>query len=347
MYLIETFNKKEDDKLIDIENGGIYEAMMECDLAIYNMLESMYEMDMKEILEVTDEDVKNKDNAQDIEYEEVNKDDDKKQSDSKEDIKSSNNKVTSGMKAKLKATLATMKKAILTILNSLLNFIDKMRFNNKKFVEKYKGMRDKFPTEAIEIEGYEFPNKINDVDLKKALTLMTNKIGVCPEDFVNKYKNVDGISQYFKEVWLNASADVVDYLSNGKIRFITTRTIYPKEFKLAAFGSEDKHKIRVSANDALNLLDGSLDEKIKHLRKQKVETETIFNKLTRDIEKGGSSSNAIKISGQFMKALNFVKTLYLSRINEEIKATKAQILQCQQVVKNAAKKASVNDEKDQ
>ena len=336
MYLIETFNKNEDDKLIDIENGGIYEAMMECDLAIYNMLESMYEMDMKEILEVTDEDVKNKDNAQDIEYEEVNKDDDKKQSDSK--------KVTSSaMKAKLKATLASMKKAILTVLNSLLNFIDKMRFNNKEFVEKYKGMRDKFPTEAIEIEGYEFPNKINDVDLKKALTLMTNKIGVCPEDFVNKYKNVDGISQYFKEAWLKASADVVDYLSNGKIRFVTTRTIYPKEFKVAAFGSEDKHKIRVSANDALNLLDGSLDEKIKHLRKQKVETETLFNKLTRDIEKGGSSSNAIKISGQFMKALNFVKSLYLTRINEEIKATKAQILQCQQVVKIAAKKANVND----
>ena len=336
MYLIETFNKKEDDKLIDIENGGIYEAMMECDLAIYNMLESMYEMDMKEILEVTDEDVKNKDNAQDIEYEEVNKDDDKKQSDSK--------KVTSSaMKAKLKATLASMKKAILTVLNSLLNFIDKMRFNNKKFVEKYKGMRDKFPTEAIEIEGYEFPNKINDVDLKKALSLMTNKIGVCPEDFVNKYKNVDGISQYFKEAWLKASADVVDYLSNGKIRFVTTSNIFPKEFKVAAFGSEDKHKIRVSANDALNLLDGSLDEKIKHLRKQKVETETLFNKLTRDIEKGGSSSNAIKISGQFMKALNFVKSLYLTRINEEIKATKAQILQCQQVVKIAAKKASVND----
>ena len=336
MYLIETFNKKEDDKLIDIENGGIYEAMMECDLAIYNMLESMYEMDMKEILEVTDEDVKNKDNAQDIEYEEVNKDDDKKQSNSK--------KVTSSaMKAKLKATLASMKKAILTVLNSLLNFIDKMRFNNKKFVEKYKGMRDKFPTEAIEIEGYEFPNKINDVDLKKALSLMTNKIGVCPEDFVNKYKNVDGISQYFKEAWLKASADVVDYLSNGKIRFVTTSNIFPKEFKVAAFGSEDKHKIRVSANDALNLLDGSLDEKIKHLRKQKVETETLFNKLTRDIEKGGSSSNAIKISGQFMKALNFVKSLYLTRINEEIKATKAQILQCQQVVKIAAKKASVND----
>ena len=292
--------------------------MMECDLAIYNMLESMYEMDMKEILEVTDEDVKNKDNAQDIEYEEVNKDDDKKQSDSK--------KVTSSaMKAKLKATLASMKKAILTVLNSLLNFIDKMRFNNKKFVEKYKGMREKFPTEAIEIEGYEFPNKINDVDLKKALTLMTNKIGVCPEDFVNKYKNVDGISQYFKEAWLKASADVVDYLSNGKIRFVTTSNIFPKEFKVAAFGSEDKHKIRVSANDALNLLDGSLDEKIKHLRKQKVETETLFNKLTRDIEKGGSSSNAIKISGQFMKALNFVKSLYLTRINEEIKATKAQI----------------------
>ena len=317
MFLLENYDLMESNDIVDIENGGIYEAMIESELAIHNIFESMYEMDMKEILEATDE---------------------------KEDIKSSNNKVTSsGMKAKLKAALATMKKAILTVLNSLLNFIDKMRFNNKKFIEKYKGMRDKFPTEAIEIEGYEFPNKINDVDLKKALTLMTNKIGVCPEDFVNKYKNIDGISQYFKEAWLKASADVVDYLSNGKIRFVTTSNIFPKEFKVAAFGSEDKHKIRVSANDALNLLDGSLDEKIKHLRKQKVETETLFNKLTRDIEKGGSSSNAIKISGQFMKALNFVKSLYLTRINEEIKATKAQILQCQQVVKIAAKKASVND----
>ena len=42
MYLIETFNKKEDDKLIDIENGGIYEAMMECELAIHNIFESLY-----------------------------------------------------------------------------------------------------------------------------------------------------------------------------------------------------------------------------------------------------------------------------------------------------------------
>ena len=40
MYLIETFNKKEDDKLIDIENGGIYEVMMECDLAIHNIFET-------------------------------------------------------------------------------------------------------------------------------------------------------------------------------------------------------------------------------------------------------------------------------------------------------------------
>lgn len=49
MYLIETFNKKEDDKLIDIENGGIYEAMIECDLAIHNIFESLYEIDNNEI----------------------------------------------------------------------------------------------------------------------------------------------------------------------------------------------------------------------------------------------------------------------------------------------------------
>ena len=49
MYLIESFNKKEDDKLIDIENGGIYEAMIECELTIHNIFESLYEIDKDEI----------------------------------------------------------------------------------------------------------------------------------------------------------------------------------------------------------------------------------------------------------------------------------------------------------
>ena len=70
MFLLENYDLMESNDIVDVENGGIYEAMIECDLAIHNIFESMYEMDMKEILEVTDEDVKNKDNAQDIEYEE-------------------------------------------------------------------------------------------------------------------------------------------------------------------------------------------------------------------------------------------------------------------------------------
>ena len=74
MFLLENYDLMESNDIVDVENGGIYEAMIECDLAIHNIFESMYEMDMKEILEATDE---------------------------KEDIKSSNNKVTSsGMKAK-------------------------------------------------------------------------------------------------------------------------------------------------------------------------------------------------------------------------------------------------------
>ena len=41
--------------------------------------------------------------------------------------------------------------------------------------------------------------------------------------------------------------------------------------------------------------------------------------------------------------INQIKTLYIKTLNEFIKATKANIVQCQTVVKIAAKKASVND----
>ena len=60
MYLIETFNRNEDDKLIDIENGGIYEAMMECDLAIHNIFESLYEIDNNEIQGIITESIGDK-----------------------------------------------------------------------------------------------------------------------------------------------------------------------------------------------------------------------------------------------------------------------------------------------
>lgn len=60
MYLIETFNKKEDDKLIDIENGGIYECLIESELAIHSIFESMYQMDKNEICGIVTESIGDK-----------------------------------------------------------------------------------------------------------------------------------------------------------------------------------------------------------------------------------------------------------------------------------------------
>ena len=133
MYLIETFNKKEDDKLIDIENGGIYEAMMECDLAIHNIFESLYEIDKKEILTESVGDLKNK-------------------------IKNGSSNI-----------LTKIKNTILNVINSILNFIDKMRFNIKKFTEKYGPIVSKMDlkTGTVEIEGYKFTNSIGVLNIYK------------------------------------------------------------------------------------------------------------------------------------------------------------------------------------
>ena len=60
MYLIETFNENEDDKLIDIKNGGIYEDMIECELAIHNIFESLYEIDNNEIQGIITESIGDK-----------------------------------------------------------------------------------------------------------------------------------------------------------------------------------------------------------------------------------------------------------------------------------------------
>lgn len=103
MYLIETFNKKEDDKLIDIENGGIYEAMMECDLAIYNIFESLYEIDNNEIQGIITESIGDK-------------------------LKSFGTKIMRG--------LETIKNFLKKILKSFINLFKKTNQDDTEFVKK-------------------------------------------------------------------------------------------------------------------------------------------------------------------------------------------------------------------
>ena len=103
MYLIETFNKKEDDKLIDIENGGIYEAMMECDLAIHNIFESLYEIDNNEIQGIITESIGEK-------------------------LKSFGAKIMRG--------LETIKNFLKKILKSFINLFKKANQDDTEFVKK-------------------------------------------------------------------------------------------------------------------------------------------------------------------------------------------------------------------
>ena len=317
MFLLENYDLMESNNIVDIENGGIYEVMIESELAVHNIFESMYEMDMKEILEVTDE---------------------------KEDIKSSNNKVTSsGMKAKLKAALATMKKAILTVLNSLLNFIDKMRFNNDKFIKKYDPIIQKMNNKdcSIEIEGYNFSNDTSALDLKSLMYRFYSTVGGTLVDLTDVYSDDERIGEFKKKA--DYAIELIKLiLCENKKTNDNTKDSFEDRIHVAVFGSKNKVKLVINAKDALADIDMYLKNRIENLRKQKAECDNVFNKFIKDVG-GKDVSNLPKITDLFISYINQIKTLYIKTLNEFIKATKANIVQCQTVVKIAAKKASVND----
>ena len=128
MYLIETFNKKEDDKLIDIENGGIYEAMMECDLAIYNIFESLYEIDKDEINGVN-ESIGDK-------------------------LKSVGGKIIQGLK--------TIKDFVKRVITSFINLFKKANNSDNEFVKKSESKMSGKNSTVKPVTKEDTTNKTND-----------------------------------------------------------------------------------------------------------------------------------------------------------------------------------------
>ena len=98
-------------KSVDVENGGVEEAMEECALAIHAIFEAMYSNDSSEISAVTESAISGE------ELEEI---------------------VTEGVGAKIggaiKSAYETMKNAVLKVINGFIELVSKLKLDGKKFV---------------------------------------------------------------------------------------------------------------------------------------------------------------------------------------------------------------------
>ena len=300
MYLIESFNEKEDDKLIDIENGGIYECLIDSELQIHEMFQCLYEMDKKEILTESVGDLKNK-------------------------IKNGSSNI-----------LTNIKNTILSVINSILNFIDKMRFNIKKFTEKYGPIVSKMDikTDIVEIEGYKFTNNIGILDINKFFNVSYQYLTRSPREFVKKHSGKNLV-----EVFNEKSSNVIEIIKDIMCEINPSdnkKETFENRIHAAVFGSNEKKKIKIHASDALSDMGMYLSNRLKTLRKQKIDCNKAFDDAIKKMQ-SDNDKEISKITSLFVQFFNQVKVLYIKVLNEFIKGTKAYILQCQQVVKIAVK----------
>ena len=314
MYLIETFNKKEDDKLIDIENGGIYECLIDSELQMHELFQCLYEMDKKEILTESTDDSKNK-------------------------IKNGSSNI-----------LTNIKNTIINVINSILNFIDKMRFNIKKFIEKYSPIVSKMDikTDIVEIEGYKFTNNIGILNIYKFFNVSYQYLTNSPREFVKKHSGKNLV-----EVFNEKSSNVIEIIKDIMCEINPSdndKESFENRIHAAVFGSNEKKKIKIHASDAISDMDMYLSDRLKILRMQKIDCIKTFDTAIKKMQ-ADNDNEISKITSLFVQFFNQVKVLYIKALNEFIKGTKAYILQCQQVVKIAVKnfdpvKASIDKVKE-
>ena len=355
MYLIETFNKKEDDKLIDIENGGIYEAMMECDLAIYNIFESLYEIDKDEINGVN-ESIGDK-------------------------LKSVGGKIIQGLK--------TIKDFVKRVITSFINLFKKANNSDNEFVKKSESKmsgknstvkpvtkedttnktndepsknnnikpdtkEDKIdktneePTKNINknedkkeksnesnsnkettITGYTFKGLafyINQLDFNAIYKFAYDKIGTSPIDFINKnYKDpVSSIKEARKELKSYIAKRFSDN-NNGED--------YEKSMIEFIYGG-DKKTITVKYYDAVNSLRKLCPEMLKKLNDQLRKVDSIFDGYIKsftdrderrmgryekiaDQKEDGNDKNEMKKDNEYIKkSMQLISIDYLNCIND-------------------------------
>ena len=363
MYLIETFNKKEDDKLIDIENGGIYEAMMECDLAIHNIFESLYEIDNSEIQGIITESIGDK-------------------------LKSFGTKIMRG--------LETIKNFLKKILKSFINLFKKANQDDTEFVKKAEAkmagrstnntatdnnenIKEKAKSNSDSKSDNEFKGNEKNLTIIKGQTATTH----------TRYKTAnikgytfDGLKPYVSTIDLVTIYKIsYDLIGSTPMRFVTRNfddpvsaikearkklrpyiakkyieggdgTNFEKGMTNFIYGSEGPTNVSIKFEDAINSLKTECPVMIKKLNDQLGKVDSIFDRFIKgyrqsdikrmaryekiaDNEKDEKERNELKkdteyikdmtqkISLDYLNCINDTKAMYVTSLNICIKAVNA------------------------
>lgn len=282
-------------KAVDVENGGVEEAMEECALAIHAIFEAMYSNDSSEISAVTESAISGEES-------EI---------------------VTEGVGDKIggaiKSAYETMKNAVLKVINGFIELVNKLKLDSKKFVAQV--ARSEKASE-VKISGYTFPSSSMNFSLSVCFSKFASAVGAYGAiDFAIKNNSAENLSKVFSEKKTEGLKSVKEYLGGD-------------DFKKAAFGEKKELTINTKdamiqvakvcdqriAELKKQKSDASkaFDQCIKVLRK----AESV-NSTHQFGDNPGAAGKAPALMKPFAAAHNAVKSLYVSRLSVEIKAAKA------------------------
>ena len=282
-------------KSVDVENGGVEEAMEECALAIHAIFEAMYSNDSSEISAVTESVI----NGEESEI------------------------VTEGVGAKIggaiKSAYETMKNAVLKVINGFIELVSKLKLDGKKFVAKV--AKSKKASE-VKITGYTFPSSTMNFSLSACFTKFSSAVGAYGAiDFATRNNSAENLTKLFNEKKVEGLKAVKEFLGGD-------------DFKKAAFGEKKELTINTedAMTQVAKVCDQRIselkkqksdagkafDQCIKSLRG--MESDVAMSQLGKN---PGAAGKAPALMKPFAAAHNAVKSLYVSRLSVEIKAAKA------------------------
>lgn len=281
---------------VDVENGGVEEAMEECAFAVHAIFEAMYSNDSSEISAVTESAISGE------ELEEI---------------------VTEGVGAKIggaiKSAYETMKNAVLKVINGFIELVNKLKLDSKKFVAQV--ARSEKAAE-VKISGYTFPSSTMNFSLSACFTKFSSAVGAYGAiDFATKNNSAENLTKLFNEKKVEGLKAVKEFLGGD-------------DFKKAAFG--EKKELTINTKDAMVQVAKVCDQRIADLKKQKSDVSKTFDQCIKSLrgmesdvakpqlgKNPGAAGKAPALMKPFAAAHNAVKSLYVSRLSVEIKAAKA------------------------
>lgn len=280
-------------KSVDVENGGVEEAMEECALAIHAIFEAMYSNDSSEISAVTESAI------------------------SGEEI------VTEGVGAKIggaiKSAYETMKNAVLKIINGFIELVNKLKLDSKKFVAQVAKSKK---VSEVKITGYTFPSSTINFSLSVCFTKFSSAVGAYGAiDFATKNNSAENLSKLFNEKKVEGLKAVKEFLGGDDFKkaafgekkelVINTADAMTQVSKVCDQRISELKKQKSDASKAF-------DQCIKSLRG--MESVVAVPQLGKN---PGAAGKAPALMKPFAAAHNAVKSLYVSRLSVEIKAAKA------------------------